>query len=39
MANADFSKYENILTQTRQNLADMTWENVGRELIQCYGAK
>ena len=39
MANADFSKYENILTQTRQNLADMTWENVGRELIQCYGSK
>jgi glycosyltransferase involved in cell wall biosynthesis len=39
MANADFSKYENILTQTRQKLADMTWENVGRELIQCYGSK
>jgi glycosyltransferase involved in cell wall biosynthesis len=39
MANADLFKYENILTQTRQNLVDMTWENVGRELIQCYGAK
>jgi glycosyltransferase involved in cell wall biosynthesis len=39
MVNADFSKYENILTQTRQKLADMTWENIGRELIQCYESK
>lgn len=39
MAVADFSKYENILTQTKSRLTNMTWKNIGEELIKYYETK